>query len=39
VKHIVRRHRGWLDIKSESGKGTTVTVGLPLYRPDAPGGR
>jgi two-component system phosphate regulon sensor histidine kinase PhoR len=31
VKHITRRHRGWLDIQSEAGKGTTVTVGLPLY--------
>ena len=31
VKHIVRRHRGWLDIASEPGKGTTVTIGLPVH--------
>ena len=31
VKHIVRRHRGWLDIASQAGKGTTVTIGLPVH--------
>jgi len=31
VKHITLRHRGWLDIQSEAGQGTTVTIGLPLY--------
>jgi two-component system phosphate regulon sensor histidine kinase PhoR len=29
VKHIVLRHRGRLDIHSELGKGTTVSVSLP----------
>ncbi len=29
VKHIVERHRGRLDITSEKGAGTTVTVRLP----------
>ncbi|NLR70156.1 two-component sensor histidine kinase [Novosphingobium sp. ERN07] len=30
VKHIVERHRGKLDIASTLGKGTTVTVRIPL---------
>lgn len=30
VKHIVERHRGRLDIASERGDGTKVTVSLPL---------
>jgi len=30
VKHIVERHRGRLDIASERGKGTKVTVRLPI---------
>jgi two-component system, OmpR family, phosphate regulon sensor histidine kinase PhoR len=33
VKHIVERHRGRLDIASEVGKGTTLTVLLPVQRP------
>jgi two-component system phosphate regulon sensor histidine kinase PhoR len=28
VKHIAERHRGQLDIHSELGLGTTVTVGF-----------
>jgi two-component system phosphate regulon sensor histidine kinase PhoR len=30
VKHIVERHRGKLDIESEAGGGTTVTIRLPV---------
>jgi two-component system phosphate regulon sensor histidine kinase PhoR len=30
VKHIVERHRGRLDIASTQGKGTTVSILLPL---------
>jgi two-component system phosphate regulon sensor histidine kinase PhoR len=30
VKHIVNRHRGQLLIESEEGKGTTVTIWLPV---------
>ena len=30
VKHIVERHRGTLDIKSNVGVGTSVTVRLPI---------
>jgi two-component system phosphate regulon sensor histidine kinase PhoR len=32
VKHIVERHRGKLDIASTLGRGTIVTVRLPLAR-------
>ena len=31
VKHIVERHRGTLDIRSAPGRGTEVTVGLPVH--------
>ncbi len=34
VKHIVERHRGRLDIESERGKGTTVTVRIPVVSGD-----
>lgn len=34
VKHIVERHRGKLDIDSELGVGTKVTVRFPLISPD-----
>ena len=30
VKHIIKRHRGRLQIRSEPGAGTTVTVLLPM---------
>ena len=30
VKHIIERHRGRLDIESDLGKGTRVTIRLPL---------
>ena len=30
VKHIVERHRGTLDIRSEPGRGTQVSVSLPI---------
>jgi two-component system phosphate regulon sensor histidine kinase PhoR len=29
VKHIVERHRGSLDIRSEPGAGTQVTASFP----------
>jgi len=32
VKHIVERHRGRMDIASTVGKGTTVSVLLPVQR-------
>ena len=34
VKHIVERHHGRLDIESQLGRGTDVTVRLPIYDPD-----
>ena len=33
VKHIVERHRGTLDIRSQEGQGTEVRVRLPSTRP------
>jgi two-component system phosphate regulon sensor histidine kinase PhoR len=30
VKHILNRHHGRLSIESESGKGATFTVRLPI---------
>lgn len=35
VKHVVERHRGRLDISSVLGKGTTVTILLPVAEADA----
>lgn len=32
VKHIVERHRGRLDISSEVGQGTVVTVRIPAFQ-------
>ena len=37
VKHIVERHRGRLDITSELGKGTCVTVRIPAEANDSQG--
>lgn len=31
VKKIIERHHGFIDIQSEQGKGTTVTVSFTLY--------
>jgi signal transduction histidine kinase len=36
---IVRNHGGWLDFKSEPGKGTTATILLPRYGNDEIQGR
>jgi two-component system phosphate regulon sensor histidine kinase PhoR len=30
VKHIAERHRGTLDIRSEAGRGTQVSVSIPI---------
>jgi two-component system phosphate regulon sensor histidine kinase PhoR len=35
VKHIVNRHRGQLLIESEEGKGTTVSIWLPVAHASA----
>lgn len=35
VKHIVERHRGRLDISSEVGQGTLVTVRIPRFADSA----
>lgn len=32
VKHIAERHRGWFDISSRPGQGTTASMILPLRR-------
>jgi two-component system phosphate regulon sensor histidine kinase PhoR len=37
VKHIVERHRGRLDIASQQGQGTTVTIRMPMVDQDAEG--
>ncbi len=36
VKQTVERHCGTLDIESAEGEGTTITVTLPLVRPEPP---
>lgn len=30
TKHIVEAHKGWIDVQSEVGKGSTFTIHLPL---------
>ena len=30
ARTVVERHGGWLDVSSELGKGTQITVWLPL---------
>ncbi|MBI1276707.1 MAG: PAS domain S-box protein [Anaerolineaceae bacterium] len=35
VKEIVDLHQGQITVKSQVGKGTTFTVFLPIYKPDA----
>jgi signal transduction histidine kinase len=32
VKQIVEQHRGRLDLETADGKGTCVTISLPVYR-------
>ena len=39
VKHIVQYHRGAVSLESGVGKGTTISVALPQYGPEAPAGR
>jgi two-component system phosphate regulon sensor histidine kinase PhoR len=36
VKRLVTSYRGFVTVKSEVGKGTTITVALPLADADAP---
>ncbi len=36
VYGIVRRHEGQIDIRSELGRGTTISISLPLARETAP---
>ncbi|WP_419176929.1 cache domain-containing protein [Desulfosediminicola sp.] len=36
---IIRNHRGWLNFKSEPGRGTTATVRLPRYDMNEVAGR
>ena len=30
VKQIVDQHHGYISIESKAGKGTTVTIGIPI---------
>ncbi len=39
VSELIRAHHGSLDIESELGRGTSVTVTLPLVSPNWPGER
>ena len=32
VKQIVEQHKGYIQLKSEVGVGTTVTIGLPIMK-------
>ena len=31
VKEIVDRHKGWIGVEGETGKGATFTIHIPLY--------
>ncbi len=33
AQHIVRDHRGYIEVVSEPGKGTTFTINLPVHPP------
>ena len=33
VNHFVQAHSGYLEVNSEYGKGTTITVVLPVHLP------
>ncbi|MGE3308802.1 MAG: response regulator [Limisphaerales bacterium] len=37
VEHIVRLHRGLIDVTSELGRGSTFRIHLPVTREDLPG--
>ncbi len=36
AQHIVRDHRGYIDVSSQPGVGTTFTVNLPVHPPAPP---
>jgi signal transduction histidine kinase len=34
VKNIIEQHRGEINVESKAGKGTTVTLRLPINLPE-----